>query len=138
MGRAGARGGFPGLRPQQRRELVERPRVDDARSFDPTTSRLIHAPSHERQLLGRVGVGVDRERRPELLRATGGDVVQIEALRLSVDLQHHALARGDAAHLIQIELRAASPVDQTPGGMREDLRVRIAQRANDALGLSLA
>lgn len=39
---------------------------------------------------------------PSSMGTSRRDVVEIEALGLGVDLEHHALARGDAAHLVEI------------------------------------
>jgi hypothetical protein len=59
------------------------------------------------------------------LRSARRDIVQVESLRLRIDLEQHAFVRRHPAHFIQIESRPATTVDHSGRGVREDVHVGI-------------
>ena len=91
-------------------------------------------------IAGIVRIGRDDERAAHVERAARIEIVQIESFGAGVDFEDGArlFARGDDGFHVQVGafarlLRIARFEVQAPGGMREDVHVRIANRAQGAL-----
>ena len=121
------------------------PRADSVLStfarLHPRAARLVDAPAHVVELLGPVGVGVDREdaaHRDRAARTLGGEV---EAVRRAVDLERGAGRGGRLEHGVPVEVEVVAGLDHPARRVGDDVDVRAAdrvQRAPRELGARLA
>src|SRR6266536_1401132 len=86
----------------------------------------------------RMGVGVDGELHPQLHRATGMVVVQVQSIWKRVDLQCRSGLERHANDLFEIDLVGLAPAEYPPGWVEEDVGMGIAHGAADSLRHLLA
>ena len=65
-------------------------------------------------------------------------VVQVQAVRLRVDLQMAAKVTRSGDHALHVDIVGFTLADQSAGRMSDDRDMPIAHRANNAVGLCLA
>ena len=101
----------------------------------PALSRHQDSPPREVQLLDRVRVRIDAHHAPELQCSPVPTPIEVEAMRIGVDLNRNAIASTCAQDLLDIELVTRPPHQHSPSHVTEDRGVRVRDGAQDALGL---
>ena len=86
--------------------MLQRPRIDHIVFGHPGAARRQHAPSRVVERLDVVGVGVDHELDAAVARQARVAVAEIEAVRLRIDLERHAVGLGGIDHLLDVDLGA--------------------------------
>src|SRR5690606_36300951 len=92
---------------------------------EPAARCLADAVAHEGQVSRRVGVAVDGE--PDAVLAGPGDEVgvEVEAVRVCVDLQGRAGARAGLEHRVEVEVDGRALADLACGEVPDDVDVRV-------------
>ena len=81
-----------------------------------------------------VGIGVDDDFHAVLLRLAKMNIVQVEAIRISVEFHGDFVLGGCAQHGMHIELITLAAKLDTTGGMSEDRCVRIPDCLQQTIG----
>ena len=86
------------------------------------------------EVLGAVGVGVDRDERPGVRRRLDVDVAEVEAVRVGVDLQCGPVLDGRFDQGVDVRVHPLAPVDQPARGMTEHVDQGVADRGDEPPG----
>ena len=82
----------------------------------------------------RMSVGGYNDFHAALLCHSQVYIIQIEALRCRVAFHGHAVLRRGREHLLHVVFERLAPQNEPPGGMRDDLCVRILDRGQNSFG----
>jgi hypothetical protein len=85
-----------------------------------------------------MGVGRDGQSDAVTERGLDGEVIEVEAIRLGIHLEHDAPCRRFPEHRLEVEIHAGPAAEQPPSRMAEDVDGRMPEGAKDPLGLFAA
>ena len=95
---------------------------------EPAPPCLIDPVLHETQIVDTVRIGIDDDLDPELARPVQVHVVEVEPLRLGVELQGHVLLLGRLEHLIEVDVDRRALLELPARRVGEDVHGRMRQR----------
>jgi hypothetical protein len=120
---------------QQRSQLRKRPRVENVTLRKPCTPPRLHdTPAKVRQSVATMGVRRNRHEYTCLLRLAACRVVEVEPLRLSIEIQPASPLSRMRDDPVEIEFHRITLEQQASRRMREDRNIRPVQRPQDAFG----
>src|SRR5579875_255065 len=114
----------PALPLEQLAELHQRARVGYVPGLQAGTPGLIDAELHVPQFLDRVRVGIDNDADATFLRRHQGRVVQVEAIRLGVQLQQTAVVGRRLEDYLQVHVIALALADQPASRVTDGMYMR--------------
>ena len=120
---------------QKFEHLLPRARVDDVALLRPSATSLSDAPLHITQFTNCMRIGINTQPHAQRQRRTNVLVVQIEPPRMRVDFHNRMRALGRLQERLYIHRVAGAAPDETAGGMKDDMRIRILHGADKSLRL---
>jgi len=113
--------------PQRRPELIELTGVQNVAGLEPASPCLIDGITHKAELVRTVGIGRQYQLDADLLGQFGVPFVEVEPVRLPVDLDRAAARARGAQNALDIEVIALPLADQPPGRVRQHREVGIVE-----------
>ena len=80
-----------------------------------------------------MGVGIDRQEDAGLRCPTSQRILEIQALGRSVDLQRRLVFRRRLNHAVDVDVGGPPLAQETPGGMADDVDMRMGDRPHQPL-----
>src|SRR5829696_2597277 len=118
-------------------ELREREAVQYPVGRHPSLSRHQDTPTREIELLHRVRVGIDAHHAPELERPAVPAPVDVEPVRIGIDLDGDAMLGTGPENALDVNIVTRPTHEHAAGHVPKDGGVRLPNGAQDALGLCL-
>ncbi len=101
---------------------------------EPSLPRYVASGENVAHLGGRVGIGMDRERDAAFERAAQQAPVEVEPVRIAVDLDHHPGAGRGVEDAVEIDLVSGSRQQEAPRRMSQERDEGAGQGAHDPVG----
>ena len=120
---------------QKRCKPLQRQGVEHAFFRYTTLARNCDAPRHEIQLTNGMRVGIDAEHAAEFQCLAVPAPIELEPVRVAVDLDGHAVLRASLEDGLDIDVITGAAQELPSRGVAEDCRVRVRYRSDDALCL---
>src|SRR5579883_2521192 len=116
----------------------QRQGIDHVRRLEPAAAGLIDSEAHVGKPGRRMRICRDRQFDAGRLGAVRVDIVEVQPIRIGIQLEMAAVPAGCSNYGLHVELISLALADQPATRMTDDRNVTIVHRGDDAFGLRLA